>query len=171
MFTNSKKNLFSNSQNNSKFNKTPRFFVLDEKMFPSINIANDSKKIETTKLDFLEKMMSPEKIIEPVDENILSPGWIEIKYNPKTGVKKIRKNQEISRTFLYNQNQTSATFLDVIEKLNTNYTNWKNKYIQMWGEEEYEKYYKFPNYEYDYFDLDEIDSDLSLEEDDDNYEL
>ena len=36
------------------------------------------------------------------------------------------------------------------------YENWKKNYINAWGEEEYERQYLFPNYDYEYFDkLDE----------------
>lgn len=38
-----------------------------------------------------------------------------------------------------------------------NYEKWKNNYIEIWGEEQYEKMYRFPNYDYKYFHkLDEI---------------
>ena len=36
------------------------------------------------------------------------------------------------------------------------YENWKQDYINTWGQEEYEHRYLFPNYDYEYFDkLDE----------------
>lgn len=140
----------SNFKNSKQCSK--KFFFLDEKMFPSIgvstNISND--------LNFVEKLKSKEKII--VDE--LKPGWIEIKYNPKTCSKEIRFNPSLHNAVDLNHsdNLDHSDGSDVIDKLYEKYVNWQNKYIEMWGEEEYEKIFKFPNYDYDYFDTNEPDS-------------
>ena len=45
---------------------------------------------------------------------------------------------------------------EIFAALNKNYERWKADYIKEYGEYYYEKYYRFPNYDYEYFDkLDE----------------
>jgi hypothetical protein len=49
-----------------------------------------------------------------------------------------------------------ATPYEIFSVLNHNYEKWKANYIEEYGEYEYERNYRFPNYDYEYFDkLDE----------------
>lgn len=49
-----------------------------------------------------------------------------------------------------------ATPAVIFKALTDNYEKWKAEYIEMYGYDEYENNYRFPNYDYEYFDkLDE----------------
>ena len=49
---------------------------------------------------------------------------------------------------------TSAVIMARLAEI---YDTWKEEYIETWGIEDYERNYRFPNYDYEYFDkLDEL---------------
>jgi hypothetical protein len=48
----------------------------------------------------------------------------------------------------------------VFELLTKNYENWKKDYINLWGQDDYEYYYRFPNHDYRYYETSDSNSDL-----------
>jgi hypothetical protein len=60
----------------------------------------------------------------------------------------------IAKPKLTAKDDTSAVIMGRLVEL---YETWKKNYIETWGEEDYERNYRFPNYDYEYFDkLDEL---------------
>jgi len=145
--------MYHNRRNFFKETKTKKStFVMNDKDFPSF-FENPCQK-ETSLLNYAEKTKM--EYIKPVD--VLNPGWVEIQLNPITRIKTLRYGEKQV------MNEYKPTFLDVLEKLEERYESWKEMYIESYGEEEYEKYYKFPNYDYYYFDrLDEVEEYVSDE--------
>jgi len=64
-----------------------------------------------------------------------------------------------------------ATPYEVFSALNKRYEEWKADYIKEYGEDYYEHYYRFPNYDYEYFDKLDEKYELELQKlDDKEYE-
>ena len=60
----------------------------------------------------------------------------------------------VAKPKLTAKDDTSAV---IMARLAENYDTWKEEYIETWGIEDYERNYRFPNYDYEYFDkLDEL---------------
>jgi hypothetical protein len=55
---------------------------------------------------------------------------------------------------------------EIMTRLNDNYLKWKAEYIEEYGWDEYDRYYRFPNYDYEYFDKldDKLERELEMEE-------
>ena len=127
-------------------------FVMNEIEFPSISTNNEKEEeeLKTTKPNYLEKIKTEQQILET--HHNIEPGWVEIQYNLSNNTKSIHYEKSTKKQIVI----TQPTFVDVLEKLNKQYMTWKNNYIEMWGEEEYDFLYTFPNYDYNYYDkLDE----------------
>ena len=45
-----------------------------------------------------------------------------------------------------------ATPYEIMTVLNDRYERWKEEYIEEYGWDEYDRHYRFPNYDYEYFD-------------------
>lgn len=111
------------------------------------------KNIETPKISFLEKLNLQKEVLVVVEERIITPGWVELTYDKEK--RHILYNCGKPVISLNNKN-TMSNESRVLHKLVENHETWKENYIQMWGEDEYERLYRFPNYDYDYFNkLDE----------------
>jgi hypothetical protein len=122
----------------------------------NIVITKDPKKPT-----FLEKI----KIVKPTIESIndvqqtkIQPGFVELSYDSKK--RKVIYNYGDK---LPNINTNIRTELLVLKQLSDNYEKWKEYYIQSWGEEEYNKMYISPNYDYHYFDR--LDEEYELQQD------
>ena len=65
-------------------------------------------------------------------------------------------NDKTAKKILGVTRRRDASPYEIFTALNTNYERWKADYIKEYGEDYYERYYRFPNYDYEYFDkLDE----------------
>jgi len=138
-------------------------FLMNQKDFPSFLESPVQKENTEAVLNYAEKTKM--EYVEPVKEDVLNPGWVEIQLNPTTRLKTIRYGEK--RVI----NEYKPTFLDVLKKLEERYESWKKMYIENYGEEEYEKYYKFPNHDYYYFDrLDEEELEETEDYVSDDYE-
>ena len=114
--------------------------------------TDTSQNIEISKPSFLEKINTKKKeiVIEVIEEEKVKPGWVELKFNKQTRRIDYRYGTPVS----YYRKPSDESI--VLQRLVENYETWKANYIQLWGEDEYEKMYRFPNYDYHYFDkLDE----------------
>jgi hypothetical protein len=106
------------------------------------------KEIEKDKenTSFIETL---KKVTEKKEEykEVIKPGWVQLtSSNNITNFVYGEKTKEIYK----------PDFYDVVELLTQKYYSWKNEYINNWGEDEYEKMYISPDYDYNYFDkLDE----------------
>lgn len=133
-------------------NPTEKKIVMNEIEFPCISNSNTKEKTNTTKPNYLEKIKTEQEQPQEIQQYTIEPGWVEIQYKPINNTKSIQYGKSTKKNTPILQN----IFLDILEGLNRQYISWKNNYIETWGEDEYTTLYKFPNYDYDYYDkLDE----------------
>lgn len=130
--------------------------------FPEL-VKVATKPVSTS--NFIEKLKMNVKI-EIAEKHVVNPGWTEITRDKLTN-EIIRKSNLTSR-YVSNEADLAYEVLDNLAYLHEKRTT---EYIDNWGEDEWEKMFLFPNYDYIYFDkLDEIyaknnpDSDEEYEE-------
>lgn len=121
----------------------------DEVNFPSLvghKTAENENKIEVSYGSILKNEEKSQN--KKTNENKLKKGWVELGANfnaelePKV---KMQTKEEQLNEYLH--------FVDCMVAL---YECQKSEKIEILGEENYERIYKFPNYDYEYFDkLDE----------------
>jgi len=111
--------------------------------FPSL-INNNSTKLDTTQEHNIgyKSILKNEEKTKKKKEAKLKRGWIEL---GKTEKEKTYESNENLVEYLY--------FVDCMTNL---YKFQKEEKLEILGEEQYEKNFKFPNYDYEYFNkLDE----------------
>lgn len=115
---------------------------------------------------------TPENKENPiVIENNVKPGWVEIKrilteernfkvvytYGDRVPEENIIKKSNVNSDYLV---------LDALVNLHNKRTK---EYIDMYGYDTWEKMFRFPNYDYDYFDKLDAEYEMEEEEVEDNY--
>jgi hypothetical protein len=145
------------------------FIQKDNINFPELINTNNNKITATNNIDFLNifKNNTDDKkeleIKHNEDEEYinLNPGWILLKRNKITGetiikykptlkenIQKASQNLEVK-----SDNELSY---EIFKKLSELYEERTKEYIDLWGYDDWEKRFRFPNYDYEYFDkLDE----------------
>ena len=95
--------------------------------------------------------------IEEVEDEIVKPGCVCIKQDNKTNQLVWVYGDGCLEVNKQNDNLVSEEDpIYVFERVTKLYQSRKNKHIQTWGYDEYDKMFHFQNYDYDYFDkLDE----------------
>ena len=78
----------------------------------------------------------------------MPPGWVEIVRDKKTRIPYIKENY---KTYKVNEMEKDENSI-IMDKLLEIYDKRKFKQIEFLGEDEYNKLFIFPNYEYFYFD-------------------
>ena len=101
---------------------------------------------------FAEKLQSA--VINEIDsDKILLPGWSLIQRNNITKQITIKQKEPVNGWHIEELNN-DFEILDALTELHENRTS---QYIEMWGYDEWENVFRFPNYNYHYFDeLDEL---------------
>lgn len=152
-------NYFLNQNKNKKI--VEKTFVLKEDMFPVLSVKEELKNQTNTNINtnhvfssfFKMDPQEEEEEEEDMDLKNEKERWITIKkgipYSPKKEKNKLEQeeNQEVKP-------------YKVFEKLTKLYENWKKNYIEQWGYDEYEKNYRFPNYDYSYLESEEEEMNL-----------
>ena len=144
--------------------------------FPTLHGSN-VKNTETIgkKESYVEKI-NKISIKEPIDVEYIKPGWVEVKRDPENPRKLIYtygshiEFENSSHLKESSKKKLEPQVLDALVQLHNKRTQ---EYIDMWGYDTWEKLYRFPNYDYHYFDkLDEkYEEELEKElEEDDEYE-
>jgi len=148
--------------------------------FPEL-IINQNEKQEVSRMNYLNKLKNIEKEsvkskktdIDLEYEN-LKPGWAIAKKDAITG--KIITKYKPSLKPPPREKTQQEIGLDIINALVELHEKRREEYINMWGYDTWEKMYRFPNYDYDYFNkLDELYEEMENEEsdealsDNDNY--
>jgi hypothetical protein len=132
---------------------------LKEHNFPQLNEKSLKNKQEVNqekdKTSFIDKLkVKQETAVLNKNEEIIKNGWVVLKKDPKTRVTLWKFGVSDYDKELQQKIPNPNLLLDRLAEIHERYVN---DYIQLWGEEEYEKMYRFPNYDYDYFDkLDEL---------------
>jgi hypothetical protein len=128
-----------------------------------INYTSFSEKLKSEVID-----NNSEKALD-LDYKNLMPGWALIKRNITTN--KIITKKKDPLEVLRIDNSEKVNILDDLVEL---HEKRNNEYIDMWGYEEWKHMFRFPNYDYNYFEkLDELyyqEIDNEESEDDEEYD-
>ena len=152
----------------SKIIKEQNFSIESFPMLPPKENILESKNLNNS-MNYLEKMKTNvdeeknELMVDTEYEN-LDPGCLLIKRDPFTNkiIHKYKKGnytdekyleKELSKELsndLINNNRIINTLVELYDKRT-------EEYIELWGYDEWEKNFRFPNHDYEYFDkLDEL---------------
>lgn len=170
---NSERNYTSFKDNRNKIEEDKLKNALSIENFPELT-SKPLNIIPINYTSFSEKLKSEiisndsEKVVDSDYKNLM-PGWALITLSTATN-KIITKKKEPLELFRID-NSEKVDILDDLVELHEKRTN---EYIDMWGSEEWEHMFRFPNYDYDYFDkLDELyyqDIDNEESEDEEEYD-
>jgi hypothetical protein len=145
-------------------------FEIKEDEFP--NLAKPVKpNLNNVKSKSFASLLEKKEIIEEInkeEELIIPPGWSYYKYtkfkNGICGDKCSNVTIKIQKPFIEKKYEIEKLKSEVklneaeeiIETLSILYEKHTNKYKELWGEDEWERMFICPNYDYEYFDkLDE----------------
>ena len=117
---------------------------------------NNQSNVKPTILQtgFIDKVkfVKPTTNVEPI-QNHIKPGWVEIKRDAKTR-KIVTSVNPVANS---DNNVSTNSENNVLNALAYLYERRTNEYIELWGYDEWEKTFRFPNYDYNYFNnLDEL---------------
>jgi len=159
---------------------------LNPENFPDLltNSIEKQHTINTPSMNFSDKLKNSSvkeatitKSVVDLEYEELKPGWALSRKDSKTG-KIITKYKE-SLTPKPREKTQREIGLDIINALVELHKKRTEEYIAMWGYDTWEKMYRFPNYDYEYFDkLDELyeerqnadsDENLYFDSDSDTY--
>lgn len=136
-------NLFSSNHSVESLSK--KEFSYAEEMFPSLTDGAKEMKENVQTQNFMDKLLTEKKQYANENAWILPDGWVEI----------TKDKEKSTLTYNYGKNMkqdNNPTLYDICKELTCKYEKWEKEYIHKWGNDEYEKMYKFPNYDYYYFD-------------------
>ena len=112
-----------------------------------------SDMVEENTTNFIEKLKSNVKVDVIVKDEV-KQGWTELTREKNSNETKFFYNKNNEK--MYKKTQTDLAY-DVVNYLVYLHEKRRDEYINCWGEDEWEKMFTFPNYDYHYFDkLDEI---------------
>jgi hypothetical protein len=152
----------------SKHVITKKDFKMKEDEFPDL-VSNNIKNNISTNLKSFSSLLKKDEIIE-VEKHVINEkipsGWSYYKYtkfkNGLCGDKNSEVTTKIEKPFidkkyeivkqktLLNESEEIMNALYILHEKRT------NEYKELWGEDEWERMFIFPNYDYEYFDkLDE----------------
>ena len=149
------------NERKSKFvgDKKKQSILLTDVNFPTLTPNNgtmpnngttpNNDKIQLENINFIEKLTAVIKDTEPditnLEEIILS-GWLVMKRDKDTNkiIKKYGKTTILQKS--------NSSYYEIIEKLAFLHDKRTEDYINTWGQDEYEKMFRFPNYDYEYFE-------------------
>lgn len=146
------------NKNNIFTNKKKQIpLVYNDESFPSL-----SKQIETSDNSIAKIGSYAEKLNRIVEEtenkDILQPGWVKITIDKNNKIQSVYNpgNKSIDNHVDY-----LSQFKINIEPMFERWENFKKNYIELYGEDDYSHYYKFPNYDYSYLYKEEDEEDNS----------
>ena len=143
---------------------------LAEENFPDlsnkvIKINNNQKNI----IKYSEKAAQiPENEVKQIIENNVKPGWVEIKrdtVNPGKLIYTYGDSVSQPDTIKKSYKKSDYTVLEALVNLHKRRTE---EYIDTYGYDTWEKMFRFPNYDYEYFD--KLDAEYEMEEEDEEEE-
>jgi hypothetical protein len=146
--TGTKYNIFMRDKNEKEKEKQldPTIFSSSEH-FPELisskptSLTNEKEEEDEQSMKLYSDIVETEvKKEENIEEFKLKPGWILIDKS-----KKYNKTDD-------SENEYFVNLKLILQKTNNLYERRKNEYIELYGDDNYEKMFKFPNYDYEYFD-------------------
>ncbi len=134
---------------------------LSEDNFPTLATVAPSTVPQTNYGSFsqcVKTVIKTDALVLPtVDSDLLNlkPGWLLLKHDRKTHTTVWKSNE------LFNSDPVEKTpdelAWDALDELIALHEKRTNDFIDTWGYEEWERTFRFPNYDYEYFDkLDEL---------------
>jgi hypothetical protein len=150
--------------------------ILVDGNFPELVITS---KIQVTTqeketipiISFADKVKTVVKDKTIDNKEYIPPGYIVIEKDKITN-KFVKKYGEVN--YIEQEDVDNYSIYDIMQNLIEIYEKRKEEYIDLWGYDEWEKMFRFPNYDYEYFDkLDEVYEEKMSEyvnESDYNYE-
>jgi hypothetical protein len=151
-------------KNDKKSKKETELFFTDNDFPDIVNLSKNNNTENTKTLNYSEVTKKENRQVDNEVENEIKPGWVKIFRDLKTGKIKseYRKNDEKNNYMNYSYDDEVKKSLN---KLIQKWNKYKNDFIELYGEDVYEKVFKIPNSNYD-----EQDSDISEIDYDDNNE-
>jgi hypothetical protein len=134
--------------------------VTDNVSFPELTKSSVKTDflLDEQKQSFLEKLKTVK--VDPLLENkeeVVKDGWVSITFQNRKTTFKYGKMSYVD----YNNDMISPDY--VMSSLVNLHEKRKEKYINLWGYDCYEKIFLFPNYDYEYFDKLDEQYDLEME--------
>ena len=146
---NEKKRLEEEKQKNLSIESFPELVKSSTTITNNNNMPSFLEKI-TTKVEKKEEYKSEKQFLTET----LKPGWALFTFD-----KEQNKISMIENRIIINEQKTLSELditYKVFDALVNIHKNRREEYINNWGEDEFEKTFIFPNYDYEYFDkLDE----------------
>ena len=134
-------------------------YEMDVNNFPALSSTPNISTRTNMNESYVENLTKPTKQDDVSISEELPKGWISM--NGSSLIIHTSKSKRTTPSFENRYN-------DLMNRISTNYVNYKENYIELWGEEEYEHMFLFPNYNYleydDYTDDDEDDEEEYDEE-------
>jgi hypothetical protein len=138
--------------------------IRETEMQKSLTIENfpdlvKNKKTENTQqalqTGFIDKVKFVKKVTSTNEKvNHIKPGWVEVRRDPITRQIITTRNPIPGNTSDDDYNDDNE--INVLHALVALHEKRTKEYIDLWGYETWEKMFRFPNYDYEYFDkLDE----------------
>ena len=142
---------------------------LASESFPELITLQNTVQ-EDSSMNYLNKLQNIGKEHKTKSHNVdidleydnLKPGWALAKKDPITG--KIIIKHKPSLDPVPREKTQQEIGLDIINSLVELHKKRTEEYINMWGYDTWEKMFRFPNYDYDYFNkLDELYEEMENE--------
>lgn len=134
---------------------------LSEDNFPTLAAVAPSTAAQANYGSFSQCVKTVIKTETPelpaVDPDLLNlePGWLLLKHDRKTHTTLWKSNETITLEPI--EKTADELAWDALDELVALHEKRTNDFIDTWGYEEWERTFRFPNYDYEYFDkLDEL---------------
>lgn len=147
---------------NTFISNKSKIFSFTEEQFPEM--SNKNTILTNSNVNFIDAINT--KNLEK-KETVIEPGWVQIRVNKKTGQietkygkrskRKPIKNNDIYDLDLADDNINYQMFI-IIDKLNENWTRYKQQYDEINGDGSYDDRFYYEIYD------DELDDDIESEE-------
>jgi hypothetical protein len=149
--------------------KPKAYFTLKKEMFPSLNSTvhvndsipnpiNQKNKFSTLFNNNSLEKEEPIELNKEKEEKEEKEGWVTL----KKGISYTNSKNTCSQLEEVKEEQVDP--YKVFEKLTKLYEKWKKNYIELWGYDDYEKNYRFPNYDYSYLESEDFEEEEFISE-------
>lgn len=155
-------NVFKRENTQKTQNTQKKEYSLVDSDFPTLLSEKPKFEIKTATTSFAEKVKAEGQLNKKVDDGlVIKPGWVSLHQDPKT--------RQIVWTYgpgtQQNESEKEYNPIVVLHALVKTYEKQIAYYDMLWGEGAYEKHYRSPYHDYDYFEkLDENEEDEHEEE-------
>jgi hypothetical protein len=124
--------------------------ALSDKNFPEFEFTRGSASVKAYNVSSFvykikEQMVKNDAEVAEFVEEYIYPGYVVISRDINTNKSIYKFGEQILPLYYEKDSNLVDNIFELYEKRN-------NKYIELWGEFEYTKVFKFPNYDYEYFD-------------------